>query len=141
MVVSIIKYAEWGGSARCGLYVTPVCAGFPSPAEDYIDKRLSLDESLIEHPAATFFVKVDGDSMRDAGILSGDMLVVDRSIRASDGQIVVATVGGEFTVKRLRKNAGRVYLVPANGDYQPIELTDEMEAEVWGVVRYAIHSV
>ena len=126
---------------RCPLYVSRVKADFPSPADDFIETRLSLDEALITHPVATFFLRVDGDSMQDAGILHGDMLIVDRAVRAEDNHIVVAVLDGEFTVKRLRKSAGRIYLIPANGEYQPIEVTEEMDCAVWGVVRYAIHEV
>ena len=126
---------------RCPLYVSRVKAGFPSPADDFIETRLSLDEALITHPVATFFLRVDGDSMQDAGILHGDMLIVDRAVKAEDNHIVVAVLDGEFTVKRLRKSAGRIYLIPANGEYQPIEVTEEMDCAVWGVVRYAIHEV
>ncbi|PCJ65384.1 MAG: peptidase S24 [Candidatus Hydrogenedentota bacterium] len=123
------------------LYSTPVRAGFPSPAEDYIDKRLDLNEELITHPAATFFLRVDGDSMCDAGILNGDLLVVDRAVEPRNHHIVVCVVSGEFTVKRLRKVGGRVYLIPANGEYNPIEVTEDMDFVVWGVVMHAIHTV
>lgn len=141
MVQLLSRHKARRNLLRCPLYVSRVKAGFPSPADDFIETRLSLDEALITHPVATFFLRVDGDSMQDAGILHGDMLIVDRAVKAEDNHIVVAVVDGEFTVKRLRKSQGRIYLIPANGEYQPIEVTEEMECAVWGVVRYAIHEV
>ncbi|MHC1788707.1 LexA family protein [Solidesulfovibrio sp.] len=121
------------------LYLAPVSAGFPSPAEDYIDKKLDLNEHLVRHPAATFFVRAAGDSMRDAGVASGDILVVDRAVTATDGHIVIAALDGELTVKRLRRRNGRLYLVPANPDYAAMEVSPEASFEVWGVVTYIIH--
>lgn len=116
-----------------------VQAGFPSPADDYVEKQLDLNEMMIQHPAATFFVRVDGDSMIDAGIRSGDTLVVDRSIEPTDGKIVVAALNGEFTVKRLRQKGGRVTLSPENAKYADIPVDPEADFEVWGVVTFVIH--
>jgi len=121
------------------LYLSPVSAGFPSPAEDYIDKKLDLNEHLIRNPAATFFVRVDGESMRDAGIASGDLLVVDRSQEPRNKAIVIAAVNGELTVKRLKKARSRLWLVPENPDFSPIEILPEMQFDIWGVVTYIIH--
>ena len=121
------------------LYLATVPAGFPSPAEDYIDRKLDLNEHLVRNPAATFFVRVDGDSMRDAGIASGDILVVDRSAEARNDSIVVAALDGELTVKRLRHKNGRLFLVPDNPDYAPLEVAPEASFQVWGVVTYIIH--
>ncbi|MGE4538082.1 MAG: LexA family protein [Desulfovibrio sp.] len=121
------------------LYLSTVQAGFPSPAEDYIDKKLDLNEQLVRHPAATFFVRVDGDSMRDAGVASGDILVVDRAVEPRDGHIVIAALDGELTVKRLRRKNGQVLLVPENPDYAPVPVGPEASFEVWGVVTYIIH--
>jgi len=121
------------------LYLSTVQAGFPSPAEDYIDKKLDLNEQLVRHPAATFFVRVDGDSMRDAGVTSGDILVVDRAVEPRDGHIVIAALDGELTVKRLRRKNGQVLLVPENSDYAPVTVGPEASFEVWGVVTYIIH--
>lgn len=121
------------------LYLSTVQAGFPSPAEDYIDKKLDLNEQLVRHPAATFFVRVDGDSMRDAGVASGDILVVDRAVEPRDGHIVIAALDGELTVKRLRRKNGQVLLVPENPDYAPVAVGPEASFEVWGVVTYIIH--
>ena len=121
------------------LLLSTVPAGFPSPAEDYIDKRLDLNEHLVRHPAATFFVRVAGDSMRDAGVADGDILIVDRAVEPRTGSIVIAAVNGELTVKRLKKGRTRVWLVPENPDFAPTEITPEMQFEVWGVVTYIIH--
>ena len=121
------------------LFTEAVQAGFPSPAEDYLDKTLDLNELLISHPAATFFVRVAGDSMQGAGIFSGDTLVVDRSLEATDNKIVVAIVGGEFTVKRLRLKEGRISLVPENQSYPILEVKEGSDFQVWGVVTYVIH--
>ena len=121
------------------LYLATVPAGFPSPAEDYIDKKLDLNEQLIKHPSATFFVRVEGDSMRDAGIGSGDILVVDRAVEPQNGHIVIAALDGELTVKRLRRQDGRLFLMPDNPEYAPVEISPEASFEVWGVVTYIIH--
>ena len=123
------------------LYLSRIRAGFPSPADDYLDKKLDLNEHLIKHPASTFFVKVKGDSMIGAGINSGDMLIVDRSIKASDKKIVVATLNGDFTVKRLHEKGDKKFLISENPNYKPIEITESMDFEVWGVVIHVIHSV
>ena len=126
---------------RLPLFLSRVRSGFPSPADDYIEKKLDLNEHLIDHPSATFFVKVKGDSMINAGIFSGDMLIVDRSKEATNNKIIVAVVNGEFTVKRLRKHFDKVTLMPENPNYRPIEITDTTDFEVWGVVVHVIHSV
>jgi DNA polymerase V len=123
------------------LFITKISAGFPSPAEDYIDKNLDLNEYLIQHPAATFFVRVAGSSMINAGIHSGDILIVDRSVEPADKKIVIAVINGEMTVKRIRKNAGKLYLVPENDAYKPLEITEGSEFQVWGVVTNVIHKV
>lgn len=123
------------------LMVFPVEAGFPSPAEDYVEGKLSLDKHLIKNPVATFFVRVVGESMLNAGIHPGDMLVVDRSLDPRDGKIVIAIVDGELTVKRLRMERDRLYLAPENSDYPAIEIGELTEFEVWGVVTNVIHPV
>jgi DNA polymerase V len=120
---------------------SPVSAGFPSPADDHVEQHLDLNEYLVKHPAATFFVRVDGDSMLGAGIRSGDILIVDRSLEADDGRVVVAVIDGEFTVKRILKNNGKLFLAPENEAYEPIEIKEEMDFEVWGVVAYAVHKM
>ena len=121
------------------LFLAKISAGFPSPADDYIDKKLDLNEYLVKHPAATFFVKVEGDSMLNAGINSGDILIVDRALHPADNKVVIAVLGGELTVKRIRKKRGKLYLMPENPDFTPMEINDEMDFEVWGVVTHVIH--
>jgi DNA polymerase V len=123
------------------LYSSSVQAGFPSPADDHLEKKLDLNEHLIDHPAATFFVKVSGESMKGAGINDGDLLIVDRSLEVRDKSIIVAVVNGDFTVKRLIKKKGKVLLKPENKAYPVIEITEESEFEVWGVVTNVIHSL
>jgi DNA polymerase V len=135
----------WGfeGKARIELplFSTGVSAGFPSPADDSIERTLDLNEFLIQHPSATYFVRVEGNSMLDAGIHSGDILVVDWSIEPKSGDVVVAVVNDEFTVKRFRRAKGKCYLLAENPDFKPIEIKDGMHVEVRGVVTYAIHKV
>ena len=114
-------------------------AGFPSPAEQYIEQALDLNELLVKHPAGTFFVRVAGDSMIQAGIFPGDILVVDRAEEAVDGSIVIAAVDGEFTVKYLRHTYNGIQLIAGNPDYKPITFTGESELQIFGVVTSAIH--
>ncbi|MCP5470244.1 MAG: translesion error-prone DNA polymerase V autoproteolytic subunit [Chlamydiales bacterium] len=116
-----------------------LAAGFPSSADDFAQHPLDLHELLVDHPAATFFVRVEGDSMVEAKIESGDILIVDRALTPAHGKVVVALVGGEFTVKRLEQRGGRTHLVAANRRYSPIDVTDDEEFQVWGVVTYVIH--
>lgn len=128
--------------SECGnppLMATPVAAGFPSPAEQYIESPLDLNELLVHRPAATFFVRAAGDSMTGAGIRPGDILVVDRSLEARDGSIVIACVDNEFTVKFLRSDGERWYLQPANRKYKPITFSEGMELRIFGVVTAVIH--
>ncbi len=120
---------------------TRVAAGFPSPAQDYIEDTLDLNEHLITHPASTFFVKVDGDSMIDAGIYPDDMLIVDRSLEAANNKIVIAFVNNELTVKRLSIVDGKYFLIPANHRYPKIEIEEWMDMTVWGVVTYVIRKL
>lgn len=118
-----------------------VPAGFPSPAEDYLEKTLDLNEYLAPRPEATFFVRVSGDSMIGAGIHHDDLLVVDRSQTPHHGNVVIAHVDGEFTVKRLRKTAKGLELVPENPEYAPITITPDTDFEIWGVVRHVVHKL
>lgn len=126
---------------KFSLFQMPVQAGFPSPADDFVEKSLDLNELLIEHPAATFFVRVQGTSMKDAHIHDGDVLIVDKSKEASSGSIVVAVINGEFTVKRIQMQGDSVFLVPENKKFAPIAVTREMDFQVWGVVTYVIHKI
>ena len=123
------------------LFLSGVSAGFPSPADDYLDRRLDLNEHLIKNPAATFFVKVAGDSMTGAGINDDDMLIVDRSLEPASGNIVIAVINGELAVKRLLKKNGNCQLVAENQHYPPLEINEDTPLEIWGVVTYAIHSL
>jgi DNA polymerase V len=139
-VTEIYKYTRHTAQ-KLPLFETTIAAGFPSPAEDSIDKKLDLNEFLIKHPAATFFVKVEGDSMIDAGIHSGDILIVDRALEARNDKIVIAVLNGELTVKRVRKRKDSLFLIAENPDFPAIEITPEMDFEIWGVVTNVIHPV
>jgi len=119
--------------------MVPVTAGFPSPAEDYIEKKLDLNKYLIRHTAATFFVRVTGESMIDAGIHPGDILIVDRAIEPADKKVVIAVIDGEFLVKRIRMIEGKILLMPENENYDPLKIENKMNFEVWGVVTNVIH--
>ncbi|MGY3805309.1 LexA family protein [Pigmentibacter ruber] len=136
-------YYKASFSKKCyiPLVLSPVCAGFPSPATDYIDKKIDLNEYIVKHPEATFYVKCQGDSMLGAGIHPGDILVVDRSLTAANGNIVVAVVNGEFTVKKLVMREKNIFLVAENQNYLDLRITEGMEFEIWGVVTTVIHSV
>lgn len=137
-IISIYKTAI-GLPLPIPAFLAGVQAGFPSPADDYIEKQLDLNELVVQHPISTFFVRVEGDSMRDAGILSGDILVVDRSLEPSNGKIVVAIIDGEFTVKRIQITPKGISLVPENVSFDTIEVSPEADFQVWGVVTYVIH--
>ena len=126
---------------RQPLFMATVPAGFPSPAADYEEGKLDLNKHLIRNPAATFFVRVTGDSMLKAGIHSGDLLVVDRSIEPKDKKVVIAVVNGELTVKRIRIRKNRLTLEAENDAYQSQEINDQIEFEVWGVVTNVIHEL
>ena len=121
------------------VFLDSVSAGFPSPATDYMENKLDLNEYLIKHPAATFIVKAKGPSMSDAGILSGDLLIVDRSITPKSNDIVIASIFGDLTVKKLEKKENSLFLLSANSDYPCIQVKEEMECFIWGVVTYIIH--
>ena len=118
---------------------TAIAAGFPSPAEEYLDLALDLNKELIRHPAATFYARVKGDSMVDAGIQDGDLLVIDKALEPKEGSIAVCYLDGEFTVKRLAVREECVYLMPANAEFKPIRITEENDFLVWGLVAYVIH--
>jgi DNA polymerase V len=126
---------------RLPLYSCPVSAGFPSPADDYLEGQLDLNEHLIRHPVATFFVRATGDSMIRAGIHTGDLLIVDRSLEARDGRVIIAVLNGELLVKRLRQSGECVYLVADNPDYPALLITEAMDFQVWGVVTNVVHAL
>lgn len=128
-------------SIEIPLASTGVSAGFPSPAEDYLDGMLDLNKHLIKHPASTFFARVDGESMKNASINDGDLLVIDKSIEPYDGCIAVCYIDGDFTLKRVDLTDGKIVLMPENEAYKPIEVKPDDEFAVWGVVRYVIKKV
>lgn len=128
-------------SIEIPLASTGVSAGFPSPAEDYLDGMLDLNKHLIKHPASTFFARVDGESMKNASINDGDLLVIDKSIEPYDGCIAVCYIDGDFTLKRVDLTDGKIVLMPDNEAYKPIEVKPDDEFAVWGVVRYVIKKV
>jgi len=127
--------------ATAPIYSALVPAGFPSPADDHREGRLDLHDLLVKRPAATFFCRADGDSMTGAGINNGDLLVVDRSVQAHDGDIVVATLDGGLTVKRLKQIEGDWFLAPAHPDFPSFRVDPEEGVQIWGVVTYAISAL
>lgn len=118
-----------------------VCAGFPSPAEDFTEERIDLNRLIIKHPAATFFIRVEGNSMIGAGIFPGSLLVVDRSLEPCNNSIIIAILDGEFTVKRFQKNGNSVILQPENRQYRPIHVSPESDFAVWGVVTHIVREI
>ena len=121
------------------VFLDKVSAGFPSPVTDYMENKLDLNEYLIRHPAATFIVKASGSSMVNADIYSGDLLIVDRSVTPKSNNIVIASIFGDLTVKKLKKKEKSFFLISANDEYPSIEVKEEMECFIWGVVTYIIH--
>ena len=139
--VSEIFSFENGSAIEIPLLGTKVSAGFPSPAQDYIEATLDLNQLLIKHPIATYFIKVEGFSMVEAGINPGDLLIVDRALAAENNKIVIAVLDGELTVKRLKITEGMYWLFPENKEYEPIPILEENDFSVWGVVTYVIHKL
>ncbi len=132
---SAVSVAIPGGSqATVPFYASRPAAGFPAPADDLVERVLDINDLVVKHPASTFFVRVEGDSMEGAGIFSGDVLVVDRAIDPREGRIVLAAVNGELVVKRLEKVHGQLMLVSENDAYEPIEVGDGEDCYIWGVV-------
>ena len=140
--VAVVASA-WRAGSHSGapLFLARISAGFPSPAEDYVESALDLNAYLVRNPAATFMVKVSGDSMIGAGIAAGDLLVVDRSEEAVHGRIVVAVLDGELVVKRLHVRNGAYLLMPENPKYKPLRIEPGQELQVWGVVTGVIKRV
>ncbi len=118
-----------------------VSAGFPSPADDHLDRSLDLNEYLIQKPAATYFVRVSGDSMIGAGIYDNDLLVVDKSLDPNNNDIVIAIVNGDFTLKRFLRQKNKIILMPENENYEPIEINDPQNFQIWGVVTSVVHKL
>ena len=123
------------------MYSNKVAAGFPSPADDYLEDKIDLNQYLVKHPASTFLVRASGESMINAGIFPDDILVVDRSLKAEDGKVVIAVVDNELTVKRYRKKGRKIILEPENDAFDPIVIPQASEAFVWGVVTNVIHNL
>ncbi len=128
-----------GRELLLNLYAQPISAGFPSPAEDFLEQSLDLNDYLVRNKAATFLVRVNGNSMVNAGIFDGDILVVDRSVEATDGRVVLGVLDGEFTVKRISLSQGKLLLLAENPEFDPIEVTGERDFKIWGVVTFSIH--
>lgn len=139
-VEAVLKLIQ-NGFYRLPFFQHTISAGFPSPAEDDLEDKLDLNELLIKRPAATFFLRVSGSSMINAGIHHNDILIVDRSLEPSHGKIVIASVNGELTVKRLSCEGKKMQLVAENEAYPPIDITETMELRFWGVVTNVIHSL
>ena len=118
-----------------------ISAGFPSPADDFKEIRISLDKELVKNKEATFYARVDGDSMIGAGLEDGDLLVIDRSLNPENGKIAVCLINGDFTVKRIKKEKHKLFLVPENKKYKKIEIKEENELVIWGIVEYVIKKV
>ena len=118
-----------------------ISAGFPSPADDFKEVRISLDKELVKNKEATFYARVDGDSMVGAGLEDGDLLVIDRSLNPENGKIAVCLIDGDFTVKRIKKEKNKLFLVPENEKYKKIEIKEQNELVIWGVVEYVIRKV
>ncbi len=122
------------------LFTSSISAGFPSPADDYIEQRLNLNDLLIPHKEATFFLRVQGDSMIGQGIHHGDLLIVDRSLNTASKKIIIAVLDGELLVKQLYIQKNKVFLLAANPNYKTIAITSEQNFQIWGVVTAVIHS-
>ena len=141
MKAVVLSKVEAKTALKIPLYQSRVSAGFPSPADDFIEKRIDLNEHLIHNPSSTYLVRASGESMKEAGIFPGDVLVVDRSKRPEHNAVVIASIDGELLVKRLKKSKGKIWLMAENPDYPPIEMTDENELMIWGVVTNVIHNL
>ena len=136
-----VKLAENPSRFKVPLFGHTIRAGFPSPADDYVADTLDLNDYLMPRKEASFLLRAKGESMVGVGIHDGDILVIDRSITPKCGSVVIATVDGQFTVKTLEKSRGKIRLLPANPDFEPIEFKDEQELQVWGVVTNVLHSL
>jgi len=129
------------GLRKVPMFEQAVQCGFPSPADDFLDLDINLNDYLVKHKSATFCVRVNGNSMEDDGIQSGDILIVDRAEEKKDNSIVLAVIDNEFTVKRIKKSGEKLFLNPANENYQPIEITKDMNFQIWGLVTFVIHEL
>ncbi len=118
-----------------------ISAGFPSPADDFKEVRISLDKVVVKNKAATFYARVAGQSMVGAGLDDGDLLVIDRSLEPTDGKIAVCFIDGEFTVKRLKVDKDCVWLIPENEQYKPLQVTEDNDLIIWGIVTHVLKAV
>lgn len=141
--IKIISIFPSDQSKKCALPFAQelISAGFPSSAENFIQQPLDLNDLVIKHATSTFFVKVIGDSMIDAGIRSNDILIVDRSLTPTNNKVVVVRINDEFTVKRIQFTADKIMLLADNDNYKPIEITKSTDFEIWGVVTFVIHQL
>lgn len=136
-----LRKADVATSLSLPFVATGISAGFPSPADDFLELSIDLNKELIRHPSTTFYGRVRGDSMQDAGIHNGDLLVIDKSLPPANGKVAVCFIDGEFTVKRIRKDKDCIWLVAENKNYQPIKITEDNDFMVWGIVTNIIKSV
>jgi DNA polymerase V len=118
-----------------------VSAGFPSPADDFKELRISIDQEVVRNEEATFYARVSGESMQGAGLDDGDLLVIDRSMEPQDNKIAVCYIDGAFTVKRLKVEVDCIYLMPENKNYKPIKVSEEDQLQIWGIVTYVVKKV
>ena len=126
--------------AKIPLLSDSISAGFPSPADDYTEENIDLNEYLISNPFSTFFLRVKGDSMINAGIKDKDLIIVDKSLTAKPGNIIIAMIDGEFTIKRLSIKNNELYLKAENHNYPDFRFKNHIDVQIWGVVIYSIHS-
>jgi len=138
--ITFLKPKE-GNSIGQWLIEQGISAGFPSPADDFKEIRISLDRELVKNRDSTFYARVSGESMVEAGLDDGDLLVIDRSLDPKNGKIAVCLIDGEFTVKRIKREKDKFYLMPENNQYKPIELKKGNELTIWGLVEYVIKKV
>ncbi|HPQ07843.1 MAG TPA: translesion error-prone DNA polymerase V autoproteolytic subunit [Bacteroidia bacterium] len=139
-LIEIIS-AETSTELTLPLVETGISAGFPSPALDFANSTIDLNKYLIKNPSSTFYGRVKGNSLKDAGIDDNDILIIDRSLEPQDGKIAVCFIDGEFTAKRIKIKKNEIWLMPENKDYQPIRVTPENEFIIWGIVTYVIKKV
>ncbi|MDJ0626306.1 MAG: translesion error-prone DNA polymerase V autoproteolytic subunit [Candidatus Caenarcaniphilales bacterium] len=139
LIVNEIIGFEQNSDLEIPLFESKIAAGFPTPTDDFVDRKIDLNRHIVQNPQDTYFVRVGGDSMINAGIYDGDILVVDRKVVVREGKIVIADLDGELTVKRLNRINGKLHLVAENPDYPPISISPECSFQVWGVVTYVIH--
>ncbi len=138
---SIDFYSVGTGSELALPFIGGIAAGFPSPAEDFLDISIDLNKELIKNPTSTFYGRVKGNSMRDAGVENGDLLIIDKSLEPSNGKIAVCFLDGEFTIKRIKIENDCVWLVPANSDFNPIKVTAGNDFLIWGIVIHIIKTL